>query len=154
MKRIARTKSIRTALALLVTVPIAIAGAWLLMPGSLFVRAPTTPRIEFRHLIPPHRCTGYHAGDELRLYAPRGHVLRLYRNQAVVAECRDAVGRSGCTIDGAGNRLDVILPARGRYTWAVLSLGAPASVSDFDRDAAGDAEASGRMPTFGSFELL
>jgi hypothetical protein len=111
-------------------------------------------RVEYVRNRPTHRCLDLHPGDGAVILADGRAVVRLYREDNLVAECRPSVQSAHCGHDGRWLRLEWTFDRaaeQGGYRWLTFRAVPSPSQGSFlaDLTAArerGDAVEYGAIP--------
>jgi hypothetical protein len=104
---------------------------------------PMTPAtVEYVRNLPAHRCHELHPGDGAVIHADGRVLIRLYRDDDLVAECRPGTSSSHCAADSAGLRLEWTFnrAAERGYRWLTLGAAAAPSQGSFLADLAATQE--------------
>jgi hypothetical protein len=112
--------------------------------GTRMGSVPTVPAwAEYVRNTPSHRCLDLHPGDGAVIHAGRNRVVRLYRDDDLIAECGPGASAPHCKTDHGGLHLEWTFDRAGEYgvyRWMTFRAHAPPSQRSFLADLAAEGE--------------
>jgi hypothetical protein len=72
-------------------------------------------RVEYVRNLPTHRCLDLHPGDGVVIHADRRAIVRLYRDDELVAECRLGIASAHCRNDDGRLQLEWTFERAAKY---------------------------------------